>query len=121
MLCEKVAIFLKLIFQYWLNNAKNKPSGDFVIIVDKYLGYLYQQFQSPDPRSFSRTSVCYGIVIYGIIIIITLNCIFWGIMKQVSVSLDISRLQRRMEKSNTPSDSQENGESKDVNISFFSK
>ena len=32
-LCEKVAIFLKLIFQYWLNNAKNTPSGDFVIIV----------------------------------------------------------------------------------------
>ena len=33
MLCEKVAIFLKLIFQYWLNNAKNTPSGEFVIIV----------------------------------------------------------------------------------------
>ena len=32
-LCEKVAIFFKLIFQYWLNNAKNTPSGDFVIIV----------------------------------------------------------------------------------------
>ena len=32
-LCEKVAIFLKLIFQCWLNNAKNMPSGDFVIIV----------------------------------------------------------------------------------------
>ena len=31
MLCEKVAIFLKLIFQYWLNNAKKH--GDFVIIV----------------------------------------------------------------------------------------
>ena len=32
-LCEKVAIFLKLIFQYWLINAKNTPSGKFVIIV----------------------------------------------------------------------------------------
>ena len=33
MLCEKMAICLKLIFQYWLNNAKNTQSGDFVIIV----------------------------------------------------------------------------------------
>ena len=34
-------------------------------------------------------------------------------------TIDISRLQCQREKANTPSDSQENGESKDVNISFF--
>ena len=57
---------------------------------------------------------------YGIIMIITLNCIFYYVEPNKLASRSISRdCGRRMEKANTPSDSQENGESKDVKSHFF--
>ena len=99
-----------------------QKSDDFVIIVVS-CGQIPWLSLPADPCSFSRTSVCY--VRNSYIWNYNNNHIklhFFGELrgtKQVSVSLDISRLQRRMEKANTPSDSQENGESKDVNILFF--